>query len=256
MLLAGGFVYPYGHIQPSPLPKYALMDLSGAMAGARRLGADIAWIQLLQYYGSTETPVDKDAEYQLSCDMVKYLFGQKVSEKGEEDGCSEEGHFHPNLQGGVYQDLYRHCQRVVQLDPFFSFAYLYGAGSLGWNLNRPDEAIELLRSGISNMENYKAEITKDPRQPYWQFHLYLAALTYTKTGESDKMRELLETAVLQPECPNMVKVLLANIYQKDSLFLPALKLWLGIYDSGDPSYSQRSAQKIAELRKLANLTPS
>jgi hypothetical protein len=251
VLLTEAFIYPYSHVKSSPIPRYTVMDLCGAMAGLRRLSADIAWIQLLQYYGSPETTIDKDTEYQVSIDMVKHLLGKNDFEKETclDPNCTDKHHYHPNIEGGVYPELYKYCLRVIQLDPFFSFAYLYGAASLGWNLNRPDEAIELLQTGISNMETFRSEITKDTHQPYWQLHLYLGALTYRKMGEFEKMRGLLETAVLQPECPNMVKVLLANIYQKESKFAPALKLWLEVYDSGDPAYSRRAAEKITELRK-------
>jgi hypothetical protein len=255
--LTGAFVYPYGRVKPSPVPKYTVMDLTGVMAGLRRLGADIAWVQLLQYYGTQETPLDKDTEYQVSVDMVKHLLGKNDFEKELclDNNCTNKNHYHPNLEGGVYPELYRYCQRVIQLDPFFNFAYLYGAATLGWNLNRPDEALELLKTGIANMESYRSDITKDVHQPYWQLHLYLGALSYAKTGEFDKMRGLLETAAVQPECPNMVKVLLANIYQKEAKFMPSLKLWLEVYDSGDLSYRQRSSEKINELGKLVNLTP-
>jgi len=104
---------------------------------------------------------------------------------------------------------------VVDLDPFFQYAYLYGAGALAWNLNRPDEAVELLKKGIDYMENYRSDITKDVHESFWQLNLYMSAIVYRKMDDFKKMTYMLEVAVKQPDCPNIIKAILANIYQKE-----------------------------------------
>jgi len=249
-LMARQFPNPLPSSLRAPLPEYAVVDLAGTLSGFRRLTADIAWVQLLQYYGSPEKPADKDNEYELSVDMAKMYFAHSLIKDKEALHEDIEHRYQVNYEGGVYRQLLQHCSRIINLDPFFSYVYLYGAGSLAWNLNRPDEAIQLLQNGISGMERYKADITKDVQQPFWQYHLYISAIIYRKMGETAKMTSMLEMAVTQPECPSMVKAVLANIYQKENKAVPALKLWIEIYDSHDPTYHERSKQKIAELRKL------
>jgi tetratricopeptide (TPR) repeat protein len=142
---------------------------------------------------------------------------------------------------------------VAGLDPFFSHAYLYGAGALAWNMGRPDEAAKLLHRGIIAMERYQENSTLDLHQPYWQFNLYLSAIIYRKAGELEKMLSLLEVAVQQKDCPNMMKSILANIYQKDKKYVQALKLWMSVYDSNDPSYRVRAERKIFELKEVLKI---
>ena len=240
------FQYPLGPAKLSAVADYAVLDLSSVLAGVRRLGADIAWIQLLQYYGSPEKPLDKETEYKISLDMTKHIFGIKLKE--EKGGKHhEEEHYHPQIEGGHYPDLLKYCYRIVDLDPYFSYVYLYGSGALAWNLNRGDEALELLSRGIENMERYRANITQDLHQPFWQFNLYVSAILYRNGGESEKMISLLDTAACQPEAPNLVKVILANIYQSSKKYRSALDLWKEVRDSRDPGYYSKSKEKIKEL---------
>ncbi len=245
------FTYPYPSLKISPENKFAAIDMSAVLFGARRLAADIAWIELLQYYGSPEQPLDKETEFKISWDMTRYLFGLPLEKEGEhKTGSEEEEHYHPDITGGIYKGVYSYCQRVTELDPFFSYAYLYGAGALAWNLNRPDEAMKLLESGISSVEKFSPDITRDVHKPFWQYHLYISAIIYSKSGKFNEMTVLLETAVKQPQCPNMVKAILANIYQKNGNPVRSLKLWLEIYDSKDPTYINKSLSKILELRAI------
>jgi len=184
ILVSLAFSNPYPRPKIAASSQYAVIDMCGVLFGARRLASDIAWVELLQYYGSPEKPIDKDAEFDLSWDMTKFLFGVKLEkEECHKHGCIEEGHYHPDFSGGVYPDLYQNCLRVAELDPFFSYVYLYGAGALAWNLNRPDEAIKLLEAGISSIEKFNPNITKDVHHPFWQYHLYLSAIIYKKSGK-------------------------------------------------------------------------
>jgi len=230
--------------------------MSGVLLGARRLAADIAWVQLLQYYGSSETPIDQETEFTLSWDMTKFLFGIPLEkEEAHKPGTPEKEHhhYHADIEGGVYARLYSDCLRVAELDPFFSYVYLYGAGALAWNLNRPDEALKLLGAGIEDIELFNPHITKDLHHPFWQYNLYISAIVYSKTGKYEEMTALLETAIKQPGCPNMMKAILANIYQKSGQTAKSLKLWLEIYGSQDPTYTGKSQQKITELKIILGL---
>lgn len=256
LLVLRVFSYPYPQIKIAANSKYAVIDMCGVMFGARRLAADIAWVELLQYYGSPERPLDKDTEFDLSWDMTKYLFGIPLVKDGGRGAVGDKKpkqEHHTDFNAGKYADLYQNTLRVTELDPFFSYAFLYGAGALAWNLDRPEEAIKLLKAGIVSVERFSPDISKDVHHPFWQYHLYLSAIIYKKAGKFTEMTTLLETAVKQPECPNMVKAILANIYQKEGVEIKALKLWFEIYDSNDPTYSAKAAQKISELKSFAGI---
>ncbi|MFH1367648.1 MAG: hypothetical protein ABII64_00840 [Elusimicrobiota bacterium] len=247
-IVSRGFVYPLAATKLSPMKDFVIMDLTGTLTGMRRFAADIAWIQFLQYYGSPEKPLEKDVAYKLSIDTVKFLIGMKA---GHTHGGHEEhgeGHHHHHIEGGTYSALLTHCYRVTELDPFFYHAYLFGAGALAWNHERTQEALELLQNGIDNMEKYRMNLTKDVHQPYWQMNLYAAAIVYRKSGNFDKMVSSLEVAVKQPECPNLMKAVLANIYQKDGKLRKAFGIWIDIYQSGDNTYVKRAEEKITELK--------
>ena len=132
ILLSAGyikaFVFPYPEIKISSESTFAAIDMGGVLLGARRLAADVAWIELLQYYGSPETPLDKDTEFRLSWDMTKYLFGVRHLEEHESRGPGskeDDDYYHPDF-GGVYQGLYSHCVNVTKLDPFFSYILSHG----------------------------------------------------------------------------------------------------------------------------------
>jgi len=93
-------------------------DLGALLLGAHRLAADIAYIQLLQYYG--------------------------VSEHGH---SHDDGGFH-DISEGKYPELKTLSTRIMRLDPFFNGPILESAGALAFNQDRPDEAMLLLQEGI------------------------------------------------------------------------------------------------------------
>lgn len=212
IILQNKFNYPY------PWPKDLLnsqsefSDVTGLLLGTHRLSADLAWIQTLQYYGSHE----------------------------EDEDNENADHDHHHLEGGEYPDLLGYCQRVVKLDPYFRYAYLYGGASLAWNLHRYDEAIQLLNEGIKHNPNY------------WRFSLYLAAIGYTQKDEYNKVIPLLlENLITYPDCPLMVKAILANIYEKNQQYLKEYNLWLKItQEDKEEEYLSRSTRRLSELKKL------
>jgi len=212
--LRKNFSFSYSHftevinLSASKKTSYGLLDLSGIILGMRRMAADIAWIQLMQYYGTPETDES----------------GKEIDFHGEDYG------------GGKYYEVLSLTQRVIRLDPYFHYAYLYSAGALAWNLNRPEEAISLLKEGISN----------DPK--YWRFRLYLGAIIYLQLKKFDKMVILLEEAVKYPDCPSLVKVILANIYEEEGRYLDCLKIWFQVLESKDEFYRLRAKKKTLELR--------
>ena len=184
-------------------------DLIGLMLGMRRLTADIAWIGVLQYYGGHES--------------------------SHED--------HSDFAFGKYPALKIMVRRVTQLDPSFYFAYLYGAGSLAFNLNRPGQALELLEEGIRH------------NPTYWRLRLYAGAIIYKQKGRYDDMIKLLEDAIQYTDCPTLVKSVLANIYKARKNYLKALEIWIKIAESEnlDPWYQEQSVKQIKDLKNKLGL---
>jgi hypothetical protein len=202
------FSYPLTPIRFAPLTEFAMTDMVMASAGMRRLGAGLAWVQLLQYYGTPENGADK------------------------------------------YKDFLQYCWRIVYFDPFASYAYLTGSAGLAWNMNRPQEALQLLEYGIKVTDEYGVGMTSDARQPFWQYHLYVSAIIYKQKGDFSKMLAMLVKATQQPNCPNMLKAVLANIMEESKNYQEALKLWFEIYASKDPMYFTHAEEKIIKLRRL------
>jgi tetratricopeptide (TPR) repeat protein len=187
-------------------PVAQLSDFVGIVFGFRKLTADLAWIQTLVYYGTSEDPNNEEA--------------------------GEQG-------GGQYPLFLAYCQRVEQIDPNFTYVFYYGGGVLGWNLSRLDEAEELLREGIK----------LHPKE--WRFQQYLAALAYQKNHNINKLTEFLESFVEQPDCPNLLRSILANIYKKQKRYLEAIRIWTLVYQTGDPLYLSRAKEEIQEMYPLA-----
>jgi len=116
-LTARHFVEPFPPLAASlSSPVTPLSDFIGISLGFRKVTADLAWIQTLVYYGSTEEGTDEE----------------RAVDTGE----------------GKYPLFLAYCQRVANLDPSFKYVFYYGGGVLGWNLNRLDEAEVLLKEGI------------------------------------------------------------------------------------------------------------
>lgn len=190
-------------------------DLAGVAAGMRRLTADVAWISVLQYYGARE-------------------------EHSEGDAHADEPH---DFAGGSYPALGPMTLRVTRLDPSFHYAYLYGAGALAFNLDRPDEALAILEEAIRY------------NPTYWKFRLYVGAIAYKQRGQNEQMIALLEDAIRFPDCPTMVKSILANIYEERGNPARSLQIWLDIFENprGDSWYRDKAEAKIAELRARLKL---
>ncbi len=184
-----------------------LSDFGGVVLGLRRLGADIAWIQTLQYYGTPEP------------DQTEFEF---------ENGL------------GKYPEFLAYCERVIRIDPYFTYAYFYGASVLGWNLNRLDEAETLLKEGVN----------RNPHE--WRFQQYLAALAYQKNHDVEGLTAFLERFAPDPDCPNMLRAMLANIYKKDKRYEKSAQIWTMVLATKDPDYIRRAEYQLKILAYLSS----
>ena len=207
-LTARHFVEPFPPLSVSlSSPVTPLYDFIGISLGFRKVTADLAWIQTLVYYGYTEEGADEEA----------------AVDSGE----------------GKYPQFLPYCQRVARLDPSFKYVFFYGGGVLGWNLNRLDQAEDLLREGI----------TAHPKE--WRFQQFLAGLAFQKSHNINKLADFLKGFVEEKECPNLLRSILANIYKKQKRYKEAIYVWTLVYSTQDPNYTQRAVSQIREMYPLA-----
>ena len=110
-LSRGAHAFP--SISTLPATELIPQDVAFASAGFRAAGADMAWVQMLQYSAGNLPAV-------------------------------------PDENGAGYSRLKDLALRVVRLDPSFHRAYTYAAGILGWfhGVDRPDDAVAILQEGM------------------------------------------------------------------------------------------------------------
>ena len=202
-VLEGSFKVEYPLLEDTISERYALQDLILILMGFRNLASDIALIELIQYTSS---------EY---------------SERKDSGGT-------------LYRLFKQHALRVIRIDPYNRPAYLFSAGILAWfkPINRPQEAIDILREGLRY----------DPT--YWQYTLYIGAIAYTREGNIEKMINMMEIAITHPDCPAHVKQLVANVCKKHGYYDKAIAIWMNVLDSNSIDYWDRARREIQEIVNL------
>jgi tetratricopeptide (TPR) repeat protein len=174
----------------------------------------------------------------LTADLawIQTLLYYGTHEEGVDPEIAENG-------GGRYPLFLAYCQRVGQIDPRFKYVYYYGGAVLGWNLNRLDEAEILLKQGIQ----------ANPKE--WRLQQFLAGLAYQKSHNINSLVDFLKVFSEEKDCPNILRSILAHIYKKQHRYREAIRIWLILYDSKDPSYFTIAKSQIEELSKLDHLNP-
>jgi len=251
------FISDFSVAKKETLSRYILFDVSSVALGIRRFAADIAWIQLLQYVGTSgEDYLSKEEKFLLEYGSSKVLFGinfldeKKAAELKERLKKNAQTrskiHYAPyemttEERRQLHPDLLSLTLRVARLDPYFKYAYLFSGGALAWNYDRTDEALAILCEGIKNNPDY------------WQFHLYISAILYKKNLKHDEMITLLEQAVRQKDAPNMVRVILANYYEKMGRLRDSLKIWLDVVETKDSMYYEKGLEKVEKFSKALGI---
>ena len=214
---------------------YAAQDMAMVVNGARRLGADLAFIQLMQYYGSDENANPNHPRG-----------WRRKSKPMHHDHDEHEGHVHLHLgsEGNAdgttqpsqaFPQLLEYTLRAGNLDPRFHFLFLFSSGALAFNLNRGEDAMLALEAGIRG----------DPS--FWRYRLYQGAIAFRKNQEIEKAIANLEEAIRDPECPSMVKNILGNIYIKQGNYARAKEIYQNLLNSRDTSYVEFAEQQLRKL---------
>jgi len=170
--------------------------------GMRRLAADISFIDLLVYYG----------EWELG-----------ISEQENENGR------------GRFFEFKDRTLRILDLDPYFTYVALYSAGSLAFNLDRPQEALEVL--------DYAARFM--PKE--WKLRAYSAAIALKMKGDAEGVRRELMPVLQEPDCPTQLKSMLAFLNRRLGHREEAIRIYQDILISRDPSYVGIARKALEEM---------
>ncbi|NLO90567.1 MAG: hypothetical protein GX410_01060 [Elusimicrobia bacterium] len=217
--MAEGKRLPYPGVSESRTFAGSGMRDAGFLAfGARRLGADTAFIELLQYYASHENH-DEDPNAGF------YVYGLAPKPEWK-------------MEGGDYPEFMARAKRVLWLDPYFRFAVFYAAGALAFNQNRPQEALEILDIGRKWL----------PKE--WKYDLLAAAITYSKGQESARQAAELDRVIEDPDAPDMLRQLTAFLNKKSGNYRRAYEIYGTLLDSSNAGYAANAAAQRKILKPL------
>jgi len=225
-LVAGAALFLSGQwsfltsVHPFPAPdsirevrQSAVEDALALSLGLRRLAADIWYIRLMQYYGSSESD---DPEAARSGPDIHY---------GE----------------GDYPEFLPLARHVLALDPYFTSAGLYAAGSLAFNMARPEEAVGFLKGALLD------------RPKEWKYLTLIAAIGYSKAKDPAKVSEVIEPLLKEPDCPVMLRQLAAFLNKKAGNYKKAYFIYRTIlHSSKDKFYVENARKEMAKLEKFLN----
>lgn len=207
---AGGFAARSAYRSPFPPPGEIRVPAEGAAGdmfslafGMRRLFADLWFVRLMQYYGTSELPPGEEEEHHL----------------GE----------------GKYPEFLPRARHVLEIDPGFTAAALYGAGSLAFNMNRPEEAEELLSYALKY----------SPKE--WKYLSVLAAIGYSKAKDPAAVAASIAPLLKDPDCPVMLKQLSAFLNKKNGNFAAAAAIYADIAATSHDAFYVNNARRELEL---------
>ncbi len=208
------FRWPFPALSELEVSENYAGDLGALFLGAHRVAADIAYIQLLQYYG----------------------MGEDERKVGRPTLVTPWGHHISDDEAGVYPRLKEKAVRLLRLDPYFNAAILEAAGALAFNQVRIDESLELLREAIQ----------RDPS--FYRYHLYVAAILYRSKGNDAELIKTLEEAMNYNDCPPLLQNILGNLLKKTGRYEESARVFIHIIQTGAREADRNTArQKLVEI---------
>jgi tetratricopeptide (TPR) repeat protein len=232
-------------------------DISAVMMGSRRMAGNLAYIQMLQYYGTAYggghvhgDSFFPDIEQKVLHERYDPVPGPPPdSEEGGIDHkiqkCDQDHmsgphqdhvHRHDHTTEGIYPRLKTLGRRIMLLDPFFNAGILEVAGALAYNQMRKEEALELLEEARQ----------RDPY--YFRYGLYIGAILYKDEGDNLKFIKNLKEAIKYPECPTILEQILGNVLRKHGRYEEAADVFIHIIETAAHEYDRRDAsRKLNEM---------
>ena len=198
---------------PNQLKSFKTSTAGDALAlnfGIRRLFADLWFVRLMQYYGTSEDGIS--------------IHKPMTREEAELYGT------------GKYPDFFSMAEHIIQLDPYFKNAVLYSAACLAFNLDQPELAIKLLNLALEYL----------PKE--WKYLTMLAAIGYSKAENPGKVATSLMPLIKESDCPVMLKQLVAFLNKRAGNYPNAYKIYLNIAETSKDTFYVENA--IKELHKM------
>lgn len=229
-----------GYVSPFPPPSEMRVPSAGATGdmmalalGARRLFADLWFIRLMQYYGTREFT------------------------GGEESGGAGHDHHEEEHYGeGKYPLFFPMARHVLEVDPAFTAAGLYGAASLAFNMQRGEEARELLDYALKYNPRGRSGATQF-REDRWKYLTMLAAIGYSKSGNPVAVAEAIAPILKDPDCPVMLKQLAAFLNKKAGNYAAAAVIYADIAaTSRDEAYVKNARRELEKLTGIKKRGPA
>ncbi|OVE76658.1 hypothetical protein BVX98_05060 [bacterium F11] len=234
------FAWKYPPLNTLVVTEYFSQDIAFLTQGTHRAAADLAYVQLLQYYGDYRN---------------YYPPGHPIHKEPYcADDHSHHGHHHqdsptsyeniPKTQS--FLRLYELGRRILRLDPFFNGSALEVGGSLGFNVKRPGEALDFLKEAIA----------LDPS--YHRYRLYIAAILYRNEGEDQKLIRVLDEAIMHSDCPPLLENILANLHKKNKNFVRAGEIYVHMIKTVSSKSDRDTAQNnlISLLQDHPDIVPA
>ena len=167
------------------------------------LAADVYWIRAIQHYGGERLRQGQPRNYDL---------------------------------------LYPLLDVTTALDPYFSIAYRFGAIFLSepypGGPGRPDQAVALLRKGIS------AQPTK------WQYYHDIAFVHYWHLRDYQAAAQWFQRAADQPNAPNWLQPLVAAMLNAAGDRASARLLWGNLLKAEEDWLRRTAARRLRQLDAL------
>ena len=220
LFVAGSFRLPFPEANAMRVPSDDAVE-SGAFLtlGMRRLAADLSLIRLIMYYGTPEL---------------------EHAEEGH-DHASHTGRAHGvDYGGGSYHEILDRTLQVLDLDPYFTYAALFSAGALAFNLQRPDEALAVLQKAME----------RNPKE--WTYHAYVVAIGFHKKGDAKQVLEQLTPVLSEPDCPTLLKNMVAFLNRRLGHKEEAIRLYREILLAKDKSYEGFARRALVNSRGKCN----
>jgi len=226
--LAKAMTWRFPAVNELTVTEHYLTDVGCLLIGARRLAADVAYVQFLQYYGGSEHAEEEDEEH------AGHDHGPDgVHHDGPPPAMGMEDYFkrqrEHDMSRGVYPRLLELSTRVLRLDPYFNGVILEAAGALAFNQKRIDESLGLLREAI----------VRDPS--FFRYHLYVSAILYKQKGNDPGMIALLMEAIKYPDCPPMLEMILGNLLKQVGRPLDAARVFLHTFQTAHKAHDKADA---------------
>ncbi len=233
---AAGSLAASSYRSPFPPPSELRAPASGAggdmlalALGARRAFADLWFVRLMQYYGTRE----------MKSEHVE------PGHEGHIHTVDEAGHHYcdhgPDYGKGRYPMFLPMARHVLEVDPSFTAAGLYGAACLAFNMDRAAEAEELIYYALK----YNSK--------EWKYLTVLAAIGYSKAKDPAAVAGTIAPLLKEPDCPVMLKQLAAFLNKKAGNLAAAAAIYADIAATSRDEFYVRNARR--ELEKLSGLVP-